>query len=277
MRLGARRVALPCTRRRSCAGGTGRCDPVMLGCLHCLGFAVDGAEPGAVSAALRDQAAAPFAGGRGGRGHLIERAGGLVSLVAGRAKLAGNRRYRSALGTRGYGHATHHTHQTYAYQQAKRQNRKKDRQCSPRRRRSACTIESMVDDRPQADRILVAQLTGETRHRARWRELTEAEETAAVVALRELAGGRTDLLAQVAGIFEGTSEGELDEPLARCAAQLCRMAGADPAAIPAWIEEGKRRRASASKPPFSGGLHLSPRLVWAGNRGYGHSWVPQLM
>ena len=31
----------------------------------------------------------------------------------------------------------------------------------------------MSDDRPQADRILVAQLTGEARHRAKWRELTE--------------------------------------------------------------------------------------------------------
>jgi hypothetical protein len=34
----------------------------------------------------------------------------------------------------------------------------------------------MLDDRPQADRILVAQLTGEARHRARWRELSGAEE-----------------------------------------------------------------------------------------------------
>ncbi len=32
--------------------------------------------------------------------------------------------------------------------------------------------------------------------------------------LRELAGGRANLLAQVAGIFEGTSAGEPDEPLA---------------------------------------------------------------
>ena len=45
--------------------------------------------------------------------------------------------------------------------------------------------------------------------------------------LRELAGGRANLLAKVAGIFEGTSDGDLDEPLARQAAQLCRLAGAD--------------------------------------------------
>ena len=45
---------------------------------------------------------------------------------------------------------------------------------------------------------------------------------------------------EVAGIFEGASEGELDEPLARCAARLCWLAGADPEAIPAWIEERRR-------------------------------------
>ena len=109
----------------------------------------------------------------------------------------------------------------------------------------------MLDDRPQADRILVAQLTGEARFRAKWRELSADEEAAAVAELAELAGGRADLLAEVAGIFEGTSEGEPDEPLARSAARLCRQAGADPEAIPAWIEEGRRRRAVAGKPPFS--------------------------
>ena len=107
----------------------------------------------------------------------------------------------------------------------------------------------MIDKRPGADRILVAQLTGEARHRARWRELTGDEEAAAVAALRELAAGRADLLAEVAGIFEGTSEGELDEPLTRQAARLCRDAGADLEAIPAWIEEGRRRAMIARLPP----------------------------
>jgi hypothetical protein len=76
-----------------------------------------------------------------------------------------------------------------------------------------------------------------------------------VAALRELAGGRADLLAEVAGLLEGASEGELDEPFARRAARLCRKAGADPEAIPAWIEEGRRWRASTRMRPFSGGLH----------------------
>lgn len=112
----------------------------------------------------------------------------------------------------------------------------------------------MIDKRPQSDRLLVAELFGEARHHAKWRELTSDEEAVAVAELRTLAGGRADLLAEVAGIFEGTSEGRLDEPLARQAAGLCRKAGADAEAIPAWITEGRRRRASASKPPFSGGV-----------------------
>ena len=65
------------------------------------------------------------------------------------------------------------------------------------------------------------------------------------------AGGRADLLAEVAGVLEGASEGELDELLTRQAAGLCRSAGADPEAIPALIQEGRRRRANASRPPFS--------------------------
>ena len=47
----------------------------------------------------------------------------------------------------------------------------------------------------------------------------------------------------------------MDEPRARQAAGLCRKAGADPEAVPGWIEEGRRRRAAARMPPFSGGLH----------------------
>ncbi len=113
----------------------------------------------------------------------------------------------------------------------------------------------MIDKRPQADRILIAEIHGEARHHARWRDLTAAEESAAVAELRELAGGRADLLAEVAGVLEGAREGEPDEPLARQAADLCRKAGADLEAIPGWAEEGRRRRAAVRQPPFSGGLH----------------------
>ena len=107
----------------------------------------------------------------------------------------------------------------------------------------------------------MAQLTGEARHRARWRPLTAEEEAVAIAELRTLADGRADLLAEVAGLMEGVAEGQPNESLIRQAAQLCRDAGADPKAIPGWIEEGRRRRAAAGKPPFSGGLYgrRSPR------------------
>ena len=117
----------------------------------------------------------------------------------------------------------------------------------------------MIDKRPLADRLLVAEIYGEARRHARWRDLSADEEAAAVVELRELAGGRADLPAEVAGVLEGAREGEPDEPLTRQAAGLCRKAGADPEAIPAWIEEGRRRAAAARRPPFSGGLHAGDR------------------
>ena len=104
---------------------------------------------------------------------------------------------------------------------------------------------------PAADGLLVAQLTGTARH-ARWRDLTQDEQAAAVRELRDLAAGRADLLAQVAGIFEGASEGRHDEPLARQAATLCRLAGADVALIPKWAAEGRRRAQAARQPPHGG-------------------------
>jgi hypothetical protein len=95
--------------------------------------------------------------------------------------------------------------------------------------RLSAILERMIDKRPQADRLLIAQLTGEAGHRAKWRELTEDEEAAAVAALADLAGGRANLLALPQG-------------------------GSRPGGIPAWIEEGRRRRAAAKMPPFSGGV-----------------------
>jgi len=102
-----------------------------------------------------------------------------------------------------------------------------------------------------ADRLLVARLTGIAECHAKWRDLAEDEEAAAVAELRELVGGRAHLLAEVADIFEGAYEGELSEPIKRQAAMLCRKACADEAAIPGWIEEGRRRKAARRMPPFS--------------------------
>ena len=101
----------------------------------------------------------------------------------------------------------------------------------------------------------MAELTGEARHRTNWRPLTSHEENAAVTELRKLAGGRADLLAEVAGLFEGTSEGRLDELLCRQGAVLRRLAGADLEAFPVWIEEGRPPGDAAQMPPPSGGVY----------------------
>ena len=70
--------------------------------------------------------------------------------------------------------------------------------------------------------------------------------------------GQTSL-AEVAGLLEGAREGEPDEPLTRQAAGLCRKAGADLEAIPAWIAEGPRRRARRPR-----GSRRSPAARTAG-------------
>ena len=115
----------------------------------------------------------------------------------------------------------------------------------------------MIDNRPAADRILIARLTCTARRLAGWNGLAGDELAAAVAEVRQLADGRADLLAEVAGVGIGAAEGKGDEyqAQAEAVAELCRLAGADPEAIPAWAEEGRRRMAEARRPPFSGGLH----------------------
>jgi hypothetical protein len=115
-------------------------------------------------------------------------------------------------------------------------------------------LEHVSERRSGPDRILVAQLGGTARRHSRWHALTGEEEAAAVAELREVAGGRADLLAEVVGVEVGFAQ-EWDEPRAAQAADLCRLAGADEKLIPRWIEVGRERRAHANMPPFSGGLH----------------------
>ena len=106
---------------------------------------------------------------------------------------------------------------------------------------------------PTADRILVAQLTGEARHHAKWRPLTEDEEAIALAELRALAVGRADLLAEVAGIFEGTSEGELDEP----PPGRPRNCAVRPGPTRRPFRPGSKKPQTFGErqtPPFSGGL-----------------------
>jgi hypothetical protein len=99
----------------------------------------------------------------------------------------------------------------------------------------------------ERDRLAVAQLTLTARrlvarlaHRA-WGWPTPDEAVRSVEALQRIAPGRTDLLAEAAGVMLGAAEGTVDESRACAAAELCRAAGADPALIPRWTEEGRRR------------------------------------
>jgi hypothetical protein len=121
----------------------------------------------------------------------------------------------------------------------------------------------MAHDRPgpDRDRLLAARLTGIAGRHARWGALDEDEAAAAAAELQEVAGGRADLLAEVAGISLGTGEGKAPEyqAQAQAVADLCRAAGADEQAIPGWIEEGRCRAEAAGKPPFSDPAPRTPR------------------
>jgi hypothetical protein len=97
--------------------------------------------------------------------------------------------------------------------------------------------------------MIVAELAGAARRHARWRDLTEAEAAAAVAELREVAARRSGLLAEVCGVLLGFREKGLEEPRAKAAAELCRLAGADETLIPQWIREGRRRAEAARMPP----------------------------
>jgi hypothetical protein len=110
-----------------------------------------------------------------------------------------------------------------------------------------------------ADRLLTARLMGVAKRHARWREPTQDETDAAVPELREIAGDRPDLLAEVAGVLLGASEGELEELRSKAAASFCIAAGADETLILGWIEEGRRRVANRRKPPFSDPARHTPR------------------
>ena len=113
----------------------------------------------------------------------------------------------------------------------------------------------MAPDRsgPDSDRILIARISGIARRHARWGGLTEAEEAAGAAELREVAAGRTDLLAEETGIEIGfaESQGEHERARAEQIARLCRLAGADEALISRWVEVGRERAEQAGKAPFS--------------------------
>jgi hypothetical protein len=99
-----------------------------------------------------------------------------------------------------------------------------------------------MDSREKQDRILSAWIAGTaSRHASTRGGLTGTARAAAVAELAELAAGRSDLLAEFAGMAVGLHEGDLHEDRHLLAAQLCIEAGADTSQIPHWIDEGRRR------------------------------------
>lgn len=109
-------------------------------------------------------------------------------------------------------------------------------------------------DQPESDQLVVARLAGAAQRHAPWREATPEETAAAVAELREIAGGRGDLLAEAAGLLTGFYRGTAEDRKARTAACYCRAAGAEGDLIPRWIAEGERRAAVARRPAPAGFL-----------------------
>ena len=97
----------------------------------------------------------------------------------------------------------------------------------------------------EQDRLTVARLTGAAwRHASGW-EPAGAGTAAAVRELREIAGARGDLLAEVAGLLIGYYRRTAEERKARAAAYYCMAAGAGVELIPRWVEVGCSRAAAA--------------------------------
>jgi hypothetical protein len=101
--------------------------------------------------------------------------------------------------------------------------------------------------RDEADQLTVARLAGAAQRHAPRREPTGPEIAAAVAELHEIADGRGDLLAEAAGLLIGFYAGTTEAAKAGTAARYCRAAGADPALIPRWTAEGRRRAAVAQE------------------------------
>jgi len=87
------------------------------------------------------------------------------------------------------------------------------------------------------DHTVIARLTSTSRRHARRAALTPDQHHAAVTELADIAAGRTDLLAQCAGLAAGAHAGQPDEALYLRAAQLCIDAGADQSQIPHWTRQ----------------------------------------
>jgi hypothetical protein len=123
---------------------------------------------------------------------------------------------------------------------------------APCRRREPSPAARIDRSAPELDELTVARLTGAARRHAPGREPTDAETAAAVQELTEIADGRGDLLAEVAGLLMGYYRRTAEEARAEAAAHYCIAAGADQGLISRWIEVGRRRAAAARQSSGTG-------------------------
>ena len=99
---------------------------------------------------------------------------------------------------------------------------------------------------------MLARMDGVARRRTSRGKIDDLDN--AVAELREIAGDRRDLLAELAGVVLGFAEEGLAPlgPQHRAMADLAIAAGADQSAIPKWTEVGRNRAAQARLTPYSG-------------------------
>jgi len=122
------------------------------------------------------------------------------------------------------------------------------------------TVASRDRRAAEPDELTVARLTGAAWRHASGREPTDAETAAAVTELTQMAGGRGDLLAEVAGLLMGFYRHTAEQARAEAAARHCIAAGADLDLIPRWIEEGRRRAAVAQRTSGTGSTGCEDHL-----------------
>lgn len=106
----------------------------------------------------------------------------------------------------------------------------------------------------------MARISSIAQRYGRWGDMDEAQKAVGAAELREIAGDRSDLLAEVAGVSLGSAEGKGPEyeTQGQAVAELCLAAGADESLMPEWIAEGKRRAAERRMPPFSQSARRTP-------------------
>ena len=100
---------------------------------------------------------------------------------------------------------------------------------------------------PEPDDIIVARIARTARHYAAAGLTSQENRAEAVAALRQASRGRTDLLAQHAGICLGFALAEDGAQAERhtLEAALCSEAGADPDLVPVWQQTGYFRACQA--------------------------------